>query len=561
METPGARSRVRRLVWSFALSLAAAVALLLIAVAIRLRPVPRERAVARMEKRFDQVELESLDVYPVVGLSFPPRIAARGKRLSLSLPGRDDAPPFVTMTELEVQMGLVGLLLDPVRIRKLDLDELVIQIPPKREGADKLRWKESAPPPFEIGELTADGTVLRILPKDPRKEPLRFDLHQLRVKGAGIGAPMAFEAVLQNAKPPGEIETRGSFGPLKLDDAGSTPVSGEFDFRNADLSVFGGIGGTLHSAGRFGGALARIEVSGSTETPDFQLKSAGRPTRLRTEYRAIVDGTNGDTLLQPVNAILGETSFEVEGGVVDEPGPPGKLVCLDARTSSGRIGDFLTLVMKRDRPIMTGGIRFDSKIVIPSGDEDVVKRMVLEGTFSMSSVRFTEGEIQKKIRSLSETGRGLKGGGDAASNPSNDERVLSDIDGRFHLEDGVMKISYVSFAVPGAKVTLRGTYDLVSEAIDFHGELRLDAELSETTTGVKSFFLQLVDPLFRKRDAGAVIPIRIGGTPDDPDYGVEIGRMFTRKEVAPESKSAVLSWPIAGESCSALAKAYRASGS
>jgi hypothetical protein len=85
--------------------------------------------------------------------------------------------------------------------------------------------------------------------------------------------------------------------------------------------------------------------------------------------------------------------------------------------------------------------------------------------------------------------------------------------------------------VPGAEVDIEGTYGLVDRRIDLHGELRLDAKLSETTSGIKSFFLKLVDPLFKKKDAGAVIPIRVGGTPDDPSFGLEVGRLLNREPI------------------------------
>ena len=112
-----------------------------------------------------------------------------------------------------------------------------------------------------------------------------------------------------------------------------------------------------------------------------------------------------------------------------------------------------------------------------------------------------------------------------------EERVLSDIRGRFALGKGVLTLSSVSFRVPGAEVDIEGTYGLVDRRIDLHGELRLDAKLSETTSGIKSFFLKLVDPLFEKKDAGAVIPIRIGGTPDDPAFGLEVGRLLNREPI------------------------------
>jgi hypothetical protein len=45
-------------------------------------------------------------------------------------------------------------------------------------------------------------------------------------------------------------------------------------------------------------------------------------------------------------------------------------------------------------------------------------------------------------------------------------------------------------------------------------------------TGVKSFFLKLIDPLFRRKDsrAGAVIPIRIHGKRDEPSVGLDVGK-------------------------------------
>lgn len=60
----------------------------------------------------------------------------------------------------------------------------------------------------------------------------------------------------------------------------------------------------------------------------------------------------------------------------------------------------------------------------------------------------------------------------------------------------------------------------------------MDAELSEATTGLKSFLLKLVDPLFKKKGTGAVVPIKIAGAADKPSFGVDLGRVLTREEVA-----------------------------
>jgi len=58
-----------------------------------------------------------------------------------------------------------------------------------------------------------------------------------------------------------------------------------------------------------------------------------------------------------------------------------------------------------------------------------------------------------------------------------------------------------------------------------------DVKVSEMTSGVKSFFLKLIDPLFAKKGMGAIIPIRIGGTPDSPSFGLDSGRVFSSEEM------------------------------
>jgi hypothetical protein len=51
----------------------------------------------------------------------------------------------------------------------------------------------------------------------------------------------------------------------------------------------------------------------------------------------------------------------------------------------------------------------------------------------------------------------------------------------------------------------------------------MQAKLSQTTTGVKSFFLKAVDPFFQGQKAGAVLPIKITGSKDNPSFGLDLG--------------------------------------
>jgi hypothetical protein len=79
-------------------------------------------------------------------------------------------------------------------------------------------------------------------------------------------------------------------------------------------------------------------------------------------------------------------------------------------------------------------------------------------------------------------------------------------------------------------VHLAGTYGLRSEALAFDGTLRMDATISEAAGGgAKSFFLKLIDPLFKKKGAGAVLPIRVRGTREQPKFGLDVVKALTPK--------------------------------
>ena len=142
---------------------------------------------------------------------------------------------------------------------------------------------------------------------------------------------MRFHAELNNAKPPGFIHSDGQFGPWNQDDPGGTPVAGKYTFSNADLSVFTGIKGILASSGDYQGELDRIEVHGTTDVPEFSLTLGGRPMHLRTDFEATVDGTNGNTNLHPVHAMLGNSAFEVSGSIERNALEMHKEINLEAR--------------------------------------------------------------------------------------------------------------------------------------------------------------------------------------------------------------------------------------
>ena len=67
-----------------------------------------------------------------------------------------------------------------------------------------------------------------------------------------------------------------------------------------------------------------------------------------------------------------------------------------------------------------------------------------------------------------------------------------------------------------------------SEALNFTGVLITDASISEMTTGWKSVFAKLADLWFR-RNGETVIPIRIAGHKDKPEFGLDARRALRRQ--------------------------------
>ena len=82
--------------------------------------------------------------------------------------------------------------------------------------------------------------------------------------------------------------------------------------------------GFCSSKGRFEGELDTITARGEAYVPDFRLKRSGNAVPLRTKFEVLVDGTNGNTILKPVEATLGSTHFTTSGAVFKHEGdtPP-----------------------------------------------------------------------------------------------------------------------------------------------------------------------------------------------------------------------------------------------
>ncbi len=502
----------------------------------------RERLVAFLSDRLNaNVELKELR------FQLLPSIRAEGRGLTIRDRGRTNVPPLITIPHFSAETSLASFL--HRHIARVDIEGLDIEIPPdrsrpsvdtdasaKRQGTDEPSSEAELPHDVVVDNLYSTGARLTIIPSEQANPAKVWLIHDLHMKSVAAGHAMPFEATLTNAVPPGEIATRGSFGPWRHDEPGETPLDGAFKFDNANLGVFNGISGLLSAHGQFGGKLERIDVHGETDTPQFRVvKTGGRAVPMHTTYHAIVDGTNGNTILDDVHAKILNTTIVAKGAVVGKPRVDGRTVSLDVTIDSGRLEDIMRMVVNTSVPPMLGELRLATRFVLPPGDVDVVRKLRLDGRFALSGARFTSADVQKKIVELSQRGRG-KVGDNAATAAT--EKVTSKFEGRFKLADGRLSIPNVTFDVPGAAVQLAGEYALVPETIDFRGTLFMDVKVSDTTTGIKHLLLKIVDPLFKRDGGGSAVPIKITGTRGDPSFGLDAGRVFSRKPAGPSSSAA-----------------------
>ena len=285
------------------------------------RPILRTRVIESLSTRFkSKVELDAFDVSLVKGL----QVSGEGLRLFGDGDPNNHEPgvqPLIGVAEFRFRMGILDFLRSPMRVKTVYVKGLRLNLPPREQSAQmKNMGSEGGKIKILVDSLVCDEAQLIINTLRPGRLPLEFDIKSLKMTSIAPDGPMHFDADLTNPKPVGNVLSSGSFGPWQADSPRDTPVSGTYSFNHADLGTIKGIGGILSSTGQYGGTLDNIVVDGKTDTPDFRIATSGRIVPLHTEFHAIVDGTSGDTYLQPVKAKILNSWVVANGSVVQTNG-------------------------------------------------------------------------------------------------------------------------------------------------------------------------------------------------------------------------------------------------
>ncbi len=315
-------------------------------------------------------------------------VEVEGDGLAMRFGGNPNLPPLFAIKKVFFTVDL-GVLFEPKKsVNFVSLDGMEINVPPKDERSNS-GGDTNGNSNVIIHNVQITNAALVLLPKDTGRKPLRFQIARLHLQSVGVNSAMRYDAALTIPKPPGTVKSTGNFGPWNASSPGDTPLEGNYTFDNADLGIFAAIAGTLSSKGTFSGSLNSVSARGTAYVPNFQLKMAGNPLPLSTTFEAQVDGTNGNTVLQPVQATLGHTNFTTTGAVIKHEEYSQRGIDLKVTMPNGDLRDLLRLSMKGP-PFMEGFIKMNSSIGIPPLTSKVKQKLLLDGTFDLRGAKFLE---------------------------------------------------------------------------------------------------------------------------------------------------------------------------
>jgi hypothetical protein len=434
--------------------------------------------------------------------------------------GENGGTPIATAERVNIRANYPDFFLRKGYIARIVIDGLNVQVPARNSGNrgqnSQPSWQTGAGSDrrgARIGEVVANNSKLSIARSDG-KTPLEFIIHSLTLDSVGPNEAMSYEVSMTNALPPGDLSARGRLGPVNEGDFSKTGLSGTADLEGADLAAFSGISGSLSSQLKFEGTFDNLTVSGIVDVPNFKLRRAGNSVRLYGPFHAQVDAMKGDVHLRRVDVSVDETLVQTRGQITGQRGTPGKTTALDFTVRNGRIQDMFEIFTKEKSPI-TGDTNFRARAVVHAFGKQFLKETQFQAQFQIDQAKYMNAQTQHNIDNLSNRAHRHK---DNQKVPP----VTSTLQGNVVLNRGIARFNNLSVRVPAATAKLDGTYSLLNNNIDFHGNLRTEAVIAKTTTGIKSLLLRPLDPLFKKKSAGAEVPVAITGTYQNPRYGIEL---------------------------------------
>ena len=444
---------------------------------------------------------------------FPPGATAENVKLFRS----DRQPdPLIQVDRMAVRGSFAGMWATPKHISELQLHgfHFLAEQGTKTKVLTKPAQTGSS---LIIDKVVADNSTLRFAQRNPGKPPFELAVRRLVLHNVDNRLqPLDFQAVMAINEPPGEIHASGKLGPWNTDDFAATPARGNYALNGARLDVFTGLSGNLNSTGVFNGNLGTLHATGDVNIPDFHLTRSHHTVPLETHYDATVDTFKGDVTLNTVSTRELHTTVVSHGSVGGEDTPHhGKTVDLQASVQGGRLSEVMLIFIKANVAPMTGTLKVNTAIRLPPGPEPFLQRLYMNGDFHISGAEFTKEARQVTLDKLSASAAGEK-----VHANSDLGTVLSDLQGHCVVKDGVATLSNVIFQFPGSTARIRGSFNLISQQVNFQGNLQTEGELSDTQKGIKKLFVKVVVAIHRHRSPQHQIPFKITGAYGDPQFAL-----------------------------------------
>jgi hypothetical protein len=438
-------------------------------------------------------------------------------------------PTLGTIKSIFVQGNWLDLLMFRERVRKVDITGMRLVIPAPGSAASKKDFPPGSSSSFSgpdtfIDELRIHDSTLDVIRAEGGT--YTFPIRMLTIRKLQKGRVLYYSVDMNNARPRGHIFSQGSFGPLDPRNLGATPLAGQFTFAQVNLHDVGDISGTSTSKGSFQGSLARIQAESTVFTPDFAVDD-GKPTPITASAHCTINALNGDVILDAIDAKNGATTIHVQGGIVGSP----KVIDVDIDVPAGRVQDVLRPFIRVDSPV-AGILWLKSHAHVDAAGNGVpfLDRLHVTGTFNVPAERLTDRKTEQELSAFSDraqkrqpfkSGRG-SGTEQRGADQSGATDVVSSLTGSARIEKGSVTTNRLEFQIPGSSVDVHGTFNLHDGSVFMVGTLRTQSDVSDATTGFKSFLLKPLIPFFKKKKAGAVIPIAVTGKPGNYKLGQDV---------------------------------------
>jgi hypothetical protein len=289
-------------------------------------------------------------------------------------------------------------------------------------------------------------------------------------------------------------------------------LSGTYSLDGSDLSRVADLAGHVAARGGFSGRFSKVEVRGKATIPDFRAGSA-HTVRLNASYDVTVNGINDDVQIESAVVKSGDSVISASGSVAGS----SKRVAVTIRTNDSHLQDLLKIVEQSD-PQVEGEVSFEAAAEFAPGPERFLQRLKLQGNIALDHVLFTKMQTEESLDSFSARVRM-----DAPSDAKNDPpEVSAEARSHTHFANGMAYFPDIRVTFPGARARLHGSFSLLDTRIHLTGKVALQRGISHAVTGWKAWLLKPLTPFFQHKHAGAIVPIAVTGTAQDPKVGADL---------------------------------------